>query len=446
MNYLQAIDYLNRETTEGIKPDLSRIRFICQKLSNPQLIYPTIHISGTNGKTSTARIIGTILSCLGLRVGVFTSPHLVSYTERIAVAQENIGETDFARVLEELIPLFEETNRSSPEGKLTQFEALTAMAFLYFREMGVDVAVIEVGMGGGWDATNTVMPRVAVVTNVSLEHTDRLGKTVEDIAKEKVGIIKPASSVVTGIDQSEILSIVKNKCQKEGATLKILGQDFDFSVERKGDRLLLLSKPKSSLSPFQALSIRGLFGNYNNLVLPLAGVHQAVNATLAITACELFLERGRHLEDLRMVLPLALKGAASPGRLELLMEKPMLVLDGAHNPASAKALGETLKEDFHYGKLILVLGILADKDVEGILSHLVPLALVVIATENQSDRALPAASLAGKVSRLTDRFIVERNLGRAIKIALGLADEADLVLVTGSLYTVGEAKELLSKG
>ena len=432
MNYLQAIDYLNRETTEGIKPDLSRIRFICQKLSNPQLIYPTIHISGTNGKTSTARIIGTILSCLGLRVGVFTSPHLVSYTERIVVAQENIGETDFARVLEELIPFFEETNRSSPEGKLTQFEALTAMAFLYFREVGVDVAVIEVGMGGGWDATNTVMPRVAVVTNVSLEHTDRLGKTVEDIAKEKVGIIKPASSVVTGIDQSEILSIVKNKCQKEGATLKILGQDFDFWVTKRDFKGI-------------TLSIRGLFGDYNDLVLLIPGVYQAVNATLAVTACELFLEGGKHLEDLRMVLRLALKRAASPGRLEILMEKPMLVLDGAHNPASAKALGETLKKDFHYGKLILVLGILADKDVEGILSHLVPLASVVIATENQSDRALPAASLAGKVSRLTDRFIVERNLGRAIKIALGLADEADLVLVTGSLYTVGEAKQLIRK-
>jgi dihydrofolate synthase/folylpolyglutamate synthase len=432
MNYLQAIEYLNRETAEGIKPDLTRIRFICQKLSNPQLGYPTIHIAGTNGKTSTARIIGTILSCLGFRVGIFTSPHLISYTERIVADEKNIKKTEFAKVLEELIPLFEKTNRSCPDGKLTQFEALTAMAFYYFREIGINVAVIEAGMGGSWDATNTVMPKVAVLTNVSLDHTDRLGKTIEAIAKEKVGIIKRGSSVATAVEQSEILSIVKNKCQKEGVPLKILGRDFDFSVmEKKGD--------------FQALSIRGLFGNYNNLVLSMAGVHQAVNAALAVATCELFLAGEKHLTDLKKLLPQALRKTVSPGRLEILMDKPMLVVDGAHNPASAQALAEALKKDFHYGKLILVLGILADKDVEGILSHLVPLASVIIATENESDRALPAASLAGKVSRLTDRFLVERNLVKAIQTGLELAGEEDMVLITGSLYTVGEAKQLIQK-
>lgn len=446
MNYLQAIEYLNKETAEGIKPDLSRIRLICRELSNPQLSYPTIHIAGTNGKTSTARIIGTILSCLGFKVGVFTSPHLVSYTERIVVDGKNIKNTDFGQALEELIPLFGKTNRSCPDGKLTQFEALTAMAFHYFQEIGINAAVIEAGMGGSWDATNTIMPRVAVLTNVSLEHTDRLGKTIEAIAKEKIGIVKPGISVVTGIDQTEILSMVKDKCEKEGAALKILGRDFDFSVmERKGDRLLLLSKPKSSLSPFQALSIRGLFGNYNNLVLPMAGVHQAVNAAMAVTTCELFLEEGKELKNLREMLPQALRGTVSPGRLEILMDKPMLVVDGAHNPASAQALAEALKKDFHYGKLILVLGILADKDVEGILSHLVPLASMIIATENESDRALPAASLAGKVSCLTDRFLVERNLAKAIQTGLELAGEGDMVLVTGSLYTVGEAKQIIQK-
>lgn len=431
MTYQEALDYLNNETAEGIKPDLTRISYLCRRLGNPQLTYPTIHITGTNGKTTTARMVSSILSMSGYKTGLFTSPHLVSYTERLVVGEKSIEQSRFAAGIANLIPYFEETNQKCRDGKLTQFEALTALAFSFFYDEKVDCAVIETGMGGSWDATNTVKAEVALITNVSLEHTDRLGNTTEEIASEKVGIIKEGSTVITGVQEEKLLKIIEGKCGEERAPLKILGRDFDI-LKRKAN-------PDGS----QVLTVKSLYDRYDRLTLPLTGIYQAKNAALAIAVSESFLNN-----RLSSVLAEALRRVQSPGRLEVIREKPQLVLDGAHNPAGARELSNTLKSDFNYDKLILVLSILADKDVEGILKELIPVASMVVVSQNKEKRALEAGKLAERMTRLTrnealslpEGFVVEKDLGRAIELALAKASEKDIVLVTGSLYTVGEAK------
>lgn len=440
MTYQEALDYLNNETAEGIKPDLTRISYLCRRLGNPQLTYRTIHITGTNGKTTTARMISSILSLSGYKVGLFTSPHLVSYTERIVVAGKTIAENRFAAGIAKLIPYFEETNQKCRDGKLTQFEALTALALSFFRDENVDCAVIETGMGGSWDATNTVKAEVALITNISLEHTDRLGNTTEEIASEKVGIIKEGSTTITGVEEEKLLNIIENKCREQRVPLKILGRDFGIA-ERKAN-------PDGS----QTLTIKGLYDRYDGIILPLTGIYQAKNAALATAVSESFLDGSPPARikraGLSSVLVEALRRVESPGRLEVIREKPQLVLDGAHNPAGARELANTLKSDFAYGKLILVLSILADKDVEGILKELIPAASTAVVSQNKDPRALEATKLAEKLDKLTknemlslpEGFVVEKDLGKAIKLALARAGPHDLVLVTGSLYTVGEAK------
>lgn len=438
MTYQEALNYLEKETSEGIKPDLARISYLCHSLGSPQLSYPTIHITGTNGKTTTARLISSILSVPGYKVGVFTSPHLVSYTERMVVEGENIAQTKFAKGIERLIPYFEETNRRCRDGRLTQFEALTALAFLFFQDEKVDCAVVETGMGGSWDATNMVKAKVALITNVSLEHTDRLGNTVEEIAFEKAGIIKKDSTVITGVKEENLLRIIEGKCREMDASLKILGRDFN------------ILKRETNSDGSQVLTIKGLYGQYDGLILPLIGFYQAENAALATAVSESFLRQ----ESSSLSYPLlaeALSKIRSPGRLEIIRENPCLALDGAHNPAGAHQLAKALKSEFRYGKLIVVLSILADKDVEGILRELIPVASTVVVSQNKDPRALEAAKLAEKLDRLTkneglslpEGFVVEKDLGKAIELALTRASEKDMVLVTGSLYTVGEAKRHL---
>lgn len=426
--YQEALDYLNSETAEGIKPDLTRITYLCKRLHDPQLDYATVHVAGTNGKTTTARMVAAVLHHVGYRVGVYTSPHLVSYTERIVVDGTEIAEADFAGGIERLIPDFEETARRGATGRVTQFEALTALAFLLFREKKIDCGVIETGMGGTWDATNVIRPEVAVITNIALEHTDRLGNTLEEIAAEKAGVVKAGLTCITGIQEPDIRRIVEERCAAVGAPVKVLGRDFQVvGVEGMADRS-------------QRVSIAGLLSGYDDLVIPLAGEYQATNAALAVACCEAFLAEDDRAQELRRVLPEALATVQSPGRLEVAQENPMVVLDGAHNPAGARELASALKSAFDYDRLILVLSILADKDVDGILRELVPLANTVVVTQAASDRAVDADALAGKVSRLTSEFCVQRDVAGAIGQAMRRAGPRDLVLVTGSLYTVGEAR------
>lgn len=432
MTYQEALDYLNSETAEGIKPDLTRITYLCERLGDPQLDYATVHVAGTNGKTTTARMVAAVLHRVGYQVGVYTSPHLISYTERIVIDGTEIAEADFAGAVERLIPHLDETNRQAATGRVTQFEALTALAFLLFREKNIDCGVIETGMGGTWDATNMIQPEVAVITNIALEHTDRLGDTLEEIAAEKAGVVKARLTCITGIEEPAIRRIVEERCAAAGAPIKILGRDFRvIGVEGAADRS-------------QRVSIAGLFARYDDLVVPLAGEYQATNAALAVACCEAFLAKQDRAGELPKVLPEALATVQSPGRLEVVQENPMVVLDGAHNPAGARELASALKSAFDYDRLILVVSILADKDVDSILRELVPLANTVVVTQAASDRAVDADALADKVSRLTSEFSVEREVAGGIGQAIRRAGPRDLVLVTGSLYTVGEAKQYLT--
>lgn len=433
MNYRQAVEYLNNETTEGIEPDLSRITLICRLLGNPQHRFPVIHITGTNGKTSTARMINGILSASGVRTGTYTSPHLISYTERYLIDGRPIAEDTFAGYVRDLVPRIEKVNEKC-EGRVTQFEALTAIAFLHFASERVDCAVVEVGMGGGWDATSVVRPDVAVITNVALEHTDRLGTTVEAIAAEKAGVIKKGCSVVTSATQPAVQDVLTKRSAGVGAPVFLLGRDFQVRTHADAS------------NSRQDIDISGVVHKYQDVRLTLVGGYQATNAADAVVAAELFLKRRRPdmLASLPQAVRRSLAAVRSPGRLEIISRRPVLVLDGAHNPAGAEELAGALKANFKYDRLVLVLAVLADKDVDGIVAALAPLADQIISTQALADRAMSAADLAVIIRRHAGAPVLESgSVAEAITHARDMAGPEDLILITGSLYTVGESKTAL---
>lgn len=428
MDYNEAVVYLDGKIKFGIRPGLERISALCRKLGNPHDSFRSIHIAGTNGKTSTARIASSILTEHGLKVGTYTSPHLALYTERFLINAEPIAEEYFGQCLNQIIPCVEAVNGECPE-PLTHFEILTALAFFLFARERIDCGVIETGMGGRWDATNIINSRVAVVTNVDLEHTDVLGKTISKIAWEKAHIIKKGCSAIGGNLNEEALTVIRDRCANENVESKIFGADFS-----------LVSTKKVSETA-QLISVKGLYAGYDNLSLPLAGGHQAENASVAAATCEAFLKKALSLKKIRQ----AFERASSPGRFELIRREPLIVLDGAHNPAGIRRLAATLKQVV-FNKLVLVLAILEEKNVQEMLEAIIPLANLTIVTENHSDRCMNADHLSAEVSRLTEDYFTEKDLTRALKLAVKEAKKGDMVLVTGSLYTVGEAREFLHKG
>ena len=435
MDYNDAVRYLNEETTEGIEPDLSRITLLCEKLGNPEKAFRAIHITGTNGKTTTARMVDSVLTDAGFKSGYYTSPHLVSYTERFTANGRYITEKRFARLVEDIAPLIAEVN-STIENMITQFEALTAIAFTYFREENVDCAVVEVGMGGSWDATNLIDSDVAVITNVALEHTDRLGETITEIAKEKSGIIKRSASVVTAAGQQDVLDIIQERCEEQDARLYVAGRDFAVDIK------------KSDSGKGQIIDVRTIDKTYRNIDLALVGKHQATNAATAVVAAELFLKKNKPeaLDGLGTAISTAISQVSSPGRLEVVGTRPLIVLDGAHNPAAAVRLRESLEGDFEYDRLILVLGMLGDKDTGGILDILIDKADTIIATQSTSYRAMSAKTLGEAIERRHRPVKVCGSVKDAIASARTSAGPEDMILITGSIYTIGEAKECLGNG
>lgn len=433
MDYAEAIDYLNTETAEGIKPDITRITMLCELMGNPEHAYPVIHVTGTNGKTSVSRLTQNMLTGLDFKAGLYTSPHLVSYTERCCVDGQCVSESDFADIVTELVPLIEKTNKADYGGRVTQFEALTALGFAWLREQQVDAAVIEVGMGGRWDATNVVHSDIAVITNVALEHTERLGQTVEEIAVEKAGIIKKEASVLTAASQDSVIDIIERKCSVMKADLKKFGRDFDvIEADKRPDG-------------HRYLTAKGLYAIYEDVPLVLRGGHQIANAAIAIAAVEEFarLKKPDLLSEFGGRINESLKHAVSPGRLEVVSEEPFIVLDGAHNPNGAAMIASALPADFEYNRLIIVFAVLDDKDVEGIVSELAPMADRCIVTAVKTPRALNVGKLADVVRKHCGNVAEADSVADALTAATGAAAKQDMVLVTGSLYTVGEAKEAL---
>ncbi|MCL5104581.1 MAG: bifunctional folylpolyglutamate synthase/dihydrofolate synthase [Armatimonadetes bacterium] len=430
MTYEQSLEYLDGLLKFGIKFGLERIAALCDAFDNPQRQLRVIHVAGTNGKGSTCTFVASILHEAGYRTGLYLSPYVHDLRERIQIDGTMVAKSDFAEIISEIKPVADRIGKTDL-GEVTEFEVKTMAAYLYFARKQVDFAVLEVGMGGRFDATNLVQPMVAVITNIGLDHTERLGETIDEIAFEKAGIIKTGSVLVTAVEDERAWRVILNRCREQGVEawrviksqqtltgspsadvqLRYNTKGDHFSL-RRGERVILGLKPG------------------------LAGAFQHVNAATAVGAI-LALEK----YEVRIPEPAILSGVANayiPGRMEILRDKPTLVIDGAHNPGAARTLAKSIKESFRYEKLILVIGMLGTHSAEGVLSHLAPMASTIIATQSQWSKALPAGDLADEAHKFTDQVEIAEPVPEAVRRALEIAGENDLILVTGSFYTIGE--------
>ncbi len=420
-----------------LHPSLDRILALTELLGDPQRAYPVVHLTGTNGKTSTARMTETLLGATGLRTGRFTSPHVESMTERICVDGEPLTEQQFLDAYNEIAPYLHLVDRDS-DHPLSFFETMVGMAYSSFADAPVDVAVVEVGMGGTWDATNVVDGKVAVITPIAVDHAKYLGDRPADIALEKAGIIKPDATVVCARQDPEVTAVIADRAVEVGAT--VLWEGRDFAVERFVPAV-----------GGQMVTLRGLRGEYDEVFIPLYGAHQAHNAVLALAAVEAF--AGEQPLDADLVRE-AFAEVTSPGRLEVIRRSPTIVLDSAHNPHGAAAVAEAISESFTFSPLVGVVGVMADKDYEGVLAAFEPVFAAVVCTQNSTSRAMPAEELAEVARGIfgVDRVHVRPALADAIEEAATLAEAGGTygeaigsggVLVTGSVVTVGEARAML---
>ncbi len=429
---------LSRWPETRLEPSLDRITAFLELLGDPQRNYPAIHLTGTNGKTSTARMVEALVGALGLRVGRFSSPHLESMTERISLDGEPVTEEAFVAAFNDVAPYTHLVDEDGPH-PLSFFETVVGMAYAAFADAPVDAAVVEVGMGGAWDATNVIDARVAVLTPIAVDHVAYLGDTPVAIANEKVGIVKPGATVISAVQPDDVAVVVAERCAEVGATLAREGIDFGVAA-------------RVPAVGGQVLSLQGLRGRYDDLFVPLYGAHQAQNAVLALAAVEAFIGGDDPLDA--DVVRDAFAGVTSPGRLEVVRRSPTVVLDAAHNPHGAAALVAALEDSFVFSPLIGVIGVMGDKDVDGLLSELEPVLAHVVCTRNSSERSTSPHALAevargifgqdrvSEADRLSDAIDQAAALAEAGG-ALGEAIGSGAVLVTGSVVTVGEARSLL---
>ncbi|QCR19082.1 bifunctional folylpolyglutamate synthase/dihydrofolate synthase [Agrococcus sp. SGAir0287] len=420
---------LERAGETAIEPRIAATARAVELLGDPQRSYGVIHVTGTNGKGSTARIAESLLRAHGLRTGLLTSPHLERVTERILIDGEPVSDAVFARVWDETRPFLELVDgelAERGERRLTFFEAITVLAFAIFADAPVEVAVVEVGMGGTWDSTNVADGDVAVLTPIALDHTNRLGSTVEAIATEKAGIVKPDAIVVTAAQEPEALAVIEARAAEVGAARVLLeGRDFE--------------RESTLAVGGQLLTVRGLAAAYEDQPLPLLGRHQGQNAALALVAVEAFLGGGER-PILQEVLTEGLSRVTSPGRLEVVGTDPTVVVDAAHNPHGARSLATALEEVFAFEHVQLVIGMVEGKDAEGVLRILEPHVEEVVVTQSDSERAVPADDLARVAVAVlgAERVSVEPVLERALETAREQAeDRGGAVVVTGSITLLG---------
>jgi dihydrofolate synthase/folylpolyglutamate synthase len=428
---------LARAPEHDLQPSLDRIAAVMELLGDPQRTYPVIHLTGTNGKTSTTRIIESLLLEMGLKTGRFTSPHLHSLRERIALSGEPISAEKFLAAYDEVLPLIEIVDaRSAADGgpRMTYFEVLVAVGYAAFADAPVDVAIVEVGLGGSWDATNVADGSVAVVTPIALDHQHFLGNDVVDIATEKSGIVKADAVAVVGVQETDVAQVLADRAAEVGARINFEGNDFGLLTRDVG-------------VGGQQIAIRGLGGDYDDLFLPLHGAHQAHNATLALVAVEAFLGGGEQRLDPDIVRA-GLARVASPGRLEIVRRSPTVIVDAAHNPAGAMALRDALQDSFNFAKIVGVIAILKDKDATEMLEILEPVLDHVVVSRTTSPRAMRPDDLGELAVDIfgEDRVTVVQDLPDALDVAAGLADEGGVgggVLATGSVTTAAEVRMLL---
>ena len=420
--------------------DLHRITELLDVLGSPQRAYPSIHLTGTNGKTSTARMIDGLLRAHGLHTGRYTSPHLETVRERISLDGEPVSEERFVATYREVSPLAELIDERSAE-PLTYFDMTTALAFATFADAPVDIAVVEVGLGGEEDATNVIQAGVCVITPIGLDHQEWLGDTIEDIAWAKAGIIHAGATVISAAQEDDAARPLLERCAQVGAT--IAREGAEFGVLRR-----------SIAVGGQVLTIQGLGGVYEDVFLPLHGAHQAQNAACALAAVEAFLGAGTTKQLDAEVVREGFADVTSPGRLDRVRSAPAILLDGAHNPQGMAATVHALEEEFAFRHLVAVVAVLADKDADGLLSLLEPVAAQIVVTRNSSPRAMSLDELAATAAEIfgEDRVTVAESMPDAIEEAVVLAEsnhEGEQtgvgVLITGSIVTVADARRLLKR-
>jgi len=426
---------LSRWPETKLEPSLDRIEAFTELLGDPQRAYPVIHLTGTNGKTSTSRMIETLLRALNLRTGRFTSPHLEKMSERIVIDGEPLSDEAFVDAFNEVAP-YTHVVDAEQDHPLSFFETIVAMAYSAFADAPVDVAVVEVGMGGSWDATNVADGAVAVVLPIAVDHAKYLGESASTIAVEKAGIIKPGATAILAQQEPEAAAVLVERATEVGAT-----------VAREGVEFGVVSRTPAVGG--QLVSLQGLRQRYDDLFLPLYGAHQAQNAAVALAAVEAFAGDQPLADD---VVREAFAEFTSPGRLEIIRRSPTILLDAAHNPHGAAATAAALEDSFAFDPLIGVMGVMADKDYEGVLSAFEPHLAHLIVTRNSTPRSMSPAALAEVAREIfgEDRVSVVPDLASALDQAATLAEAGEVVsvgsgavLVTGSVVTVGEARALL---
>jgi folylpolyglutamate synthase/dihydrofolate synthase len=426
MDYRETIEWIHSVNRFGMKLGLDNIKRLTEAMGNPQDSYKIIHVAGTNGKGSVCAMTASILKEAGYRVGLYISPYLEEFNERIQINGVNISNEDLARLATQVKAIIDEMVQNGFSHP-TEFEVVTAIGFKYFEEQGVDFAVVEVGLGGRFDATNVVKPLVGVITNIGYDHMDVLGDTLPKIAFEKAGIIKKGIRVVSYPQEPEVLDVIKVRCKEEDASL---------TVTALNNISLRDASPHGQIFDY---------GGLKGLRIKLLGEHQLLNAATAIEAIRNLQGYSVNIDE--KAIKKGLENARWPGRLEVMKENPYIVIDGAHNPQGALALRKAIEDIFDYKKLILIMGILKDKDVDGILRTLLPVADAAVLTKPNSPRALSAHELNIMVmSNMPGlKTYCEDDIKKAVEKGIGLADKDDLVLICGSLYLIGEVRKILRK-
>ena len=427
-----------------IAPSLDRIRALVEVLGDPQRSYPAIHVAGTNGKSSVTRMIDALLTRIGPRTGRYTSPHLQRATERIAIDGAPISARRYVEIYQEIAPFLGIVDRAQGDGpRLSKFEVLTGMAFAAFADAPVDVAVLEVGLGGSWDATNVADAVVAAITPVDVDHVAYLGSDIAGIAAEKAGVIKPGAVALMAQQTPEAAKVLLERAVEVEAEVARSGMEFGVLA-------------REIAVGGQQLRLQGLGGEYDDIYLPLFGEHQAANASLALASVEAFFGAGASRKlDITAVRE-AFASVRVPGRMERLRSAPTVVVDAAHNPHGARASAKAVREEFSFRRLIGVVAVMGDKDAEGILTALEPVLDEVVVTQVSSPRAMDADELGSLAVGFfgADRVVVETRMDAALETAIGLAEETDDdeapmagagVLVVGSVVAAGEARTLLGR-
>jgi len=422
MDYQESMNYLKGLTTFGINLGLDRIKNLLFRLGNPEKNLVCVHVGGTNGKGSTCAMLSSILSRSGMKVGLFTSPHLHSYTERIRINGKDIDEEEIGRLITQMRVHLDQMIQEKVEHP-TEFEVSTALALLYFAQQKVDIAIMEVGLGGEIDSTNVISPRLSIITNVGMDHMDYLGPTLEDIARVKAGIIKAGRDVITATDYPEALKVIREKAAREQSDI------WEYEKD-------IMAEPISHTDDGQLFNCRVKEAIFSNLKISLRGEHQLINASLAVAAA---VKLGVGDSAIRE----GLERAEWPCRLETVRQHPLVVIDAAHNHHGIKVLVHALKEYWPEKKKVLLLGMLADKEREKVAAEIAPLAEKIVITKPNNPRAGEWQQVAEFVRPYVEKVVMEENIFRAVDKALELTCEGEMLLITGSIYMVSEARKYL---